>query len=105
LPVRHHLVGRTAHAWVVFANGADWHGPCVAGRLEVVASMLPTSAVPLSPVAGPAGFGMLLAVLAIGAFAALVLGWVLHRREQAKGTIDVAERAADAAPDRTRLSA
>jgi hypothetical protein len=67
--------------------------------------MLPTSAVQVSPVAGPAGFGVLLAVLAIGAFAALVLGWVLHRREANGTTIDVAGSDTDATRDRTRLSA
>ena len=68
--------------------------------------MLPTSAVPVAPLGGPAGFGMLLAGLAIGALAALVLGWVLHRREQAKeATIDVAGREAEASRERTRLSA
>jgi hypothetical protein len=70
--------------------------------------MFPTSTLPVVPFSGPAGIGTLVGVLAIGVLVALLVGLVLHRREQPE-TPAIAVPEADApAPEkaaRTRLSA
>ena len=72
--------------------------------------MFPTSTLPLSPLAAPAGMGALIGVLALGVLVALLVGLALYRREQrmaptielpgADATTPAAER-----PARPRLSA
>jgi hypothetical protein len=72
--------------------------------------MLPVNPLPVLQI--PTGIGMLLGGLALGAFIALVVGFVVHRRDQSAPTIDVAnevpetgsEPAADK-PSRARVSA
>ena len=72
--------------------------------------MFPTSTLPIAPLLAPAGIGALLGIVTLGAFLALIVGLVLHRREHERETaIEVAETVtairATEAPSRTRLSA
>lgn len=72
--------------------------------------MFPTSTLPMAPLLVPAGIGALLGIVALGAFLALIVGLVLHRRETGRKTaIEVAKTvtaiSATEAPSRTRLSA
>ena len=72
--------------------------------------MLPTSTLPMTPLLFPAGVGALLGALAVGALVALVVGFVLYRREHgSESAIDVAGGAAATPatdkPARPRLSA
>ena len=72
--------------------------------------MLPVNPLPVLQI--PTGIGMLLGGLALGAFVALVVGFIAHQREKAAPKIDVAqagakpgvEPAADK-PPRARVSA
>jgi hypothetical protein len=66
--------------------------------------MLPVNPVPVLQI--PTGIGTLLGGLALGAFIALVLGYFLHRREEAEPTIAVPTAAPGPAADKpSRLSA
>jgi hypothetical protein len=59
----------------------------------------------MTPALFPAAIATLLVVLGVGAFAALLVGFVFHRRERdASPVVDVVATA-DETPDRTRLSA
>ena len=48
--------------------------------------MLPTSTMHVSPFLGATGMGTLLGVVGLGALVALLVGLVLHRREQQRLT-------------------
>jgi hypothetical protein len=68
--------------------------------------MLPVNPLPVLQI--PTGIGMLLGGLALGAFVALVVGYVVHRREQAAPQIDLAKTGVEPAagkPSRARVSA
>ena len=68
--------------------------------------MLPVNPLPILQI--PTGIGMLLGGLALGAFVALVVGFIVHHREQAAPNIDVAEPGPAATADkpaRARVSA
>jgi hypothetical protein len=69
--------------------------------------MLPTATLPLSPLTGSAGFGLLVAALAVGAFVALVVGYLLYRHDEPTSPrVDVsAAEAASQSRSSTRLSA
>lgn len=63
--------------------------------------MPPVNPLPVLQIPMPSGIGMLLGGLALGAFIALLVGFLVHRREQPGPAIDVAEPA-DAADKATR---
>ena len=69
--------------------------------------MLPVNPLPVLQI--PTGIGMLLGGLALGAFVALVVGFLVHRREQQRGpTIDMVEAGTAPVagkPSRSRISA
>ena len=72
--------------------------------------MFPTSTLPMTPLLAPTGIGALLGIVALGAFLALIVGFLLHRRETGREPaieVDATPTAISAteAPSRTRLSA
>ena len=69
--------------------------------------MFPVSTLPVSPLVGPTGMGTLLGVVALGALVALLVGLMVHRREQQRMTAIALPESGEAGaePAKPRLSA
>jgi len=67
--------------------------------------MLPSPTFQMTPALFPAAIATLLVVLGVGAFVALLVGFLFHRRHHDGSPVVDVVTTADETPDRTRLSA